>query len=97
VRVPLAKGERQRDRVLSHAEIALYLVNCRQPWKDAATLILGTGMRPGKVYGLRWEFVLLNGSGGLIQVSEGKSKAAGRILPIIPDVYRMLKGPPRGT
>jgi len=48
-------------------------------------------MRPGEVYELRWEFVLLNGSGGLIQVSEGKSKAARRILPIIPDVYRMLK------
>ncbi len=91
VRVPLAKGERQRDRVLSDAEITLYLDQCRQPWKDAATLILGTGMRPGEVYGLRWEFVLLNGSGGLIQVSEGKSKAARRILPIIPDVYRMLK------
>jgi integrase len=91
VRVPLAKGERQRDRVLTDAEIKLYLDNCRQPWKDAATLILGSGMRPGEVYGLRWEFVLLNGSGGLIQVSAGKSKAARRILPMIPDVYRMLK------
>ena len=91
VRVPLAKGERQRDRVLTDAEITLYLDNCRQPWKDAATVILGTGMRPGEVYGLRWEYVLLSGSGGLIQVSEGKSRAARRILPIIPDVYRMLK------
>jgi integrase len=92
VRVPLAKGERQRDRVLTDAEIKLYLDNCRQPWKDAATLILGTGMRPGEVYRLRWEFVLLNGTGGLIQVSEGKSKAAKRLLPMIPDVYAMLKG-----
>ena len=75
VRVPLAKGERQRDRVLTDSEIKLYLDNCRQPWKDAATLILGTGMRPSEVYRLRWEFVLLNGSGGLIQVSAGKSKA----------------------
>jgi len=70
VRIPLAKGERQRDRILSDAEIKLYLDSCRQPWKDAATLILGTGMRPGEVYQLRWELVLLNGSGGLIQVSE---------------------------
>ena len=91
VRVPLAKGERQRDRVLTDAEIKLYLENCRQPWRDAATLILGTGMRPGEVYGLRWEFVLLNGSGGMIHVSEGKSKAARRLLPLIPDVYAMLK------
>ena len=91
VRVPLAKGERQRNRVLTDTEIALYLDKCRQPWKDAATLILGTGIRPGEVYGLRWEFLLLNGSAGLIQVSEGKSNAARRILPMIPDVYRMLK------
>jgi hypothetical protein len=27
----------------------------------------------------------------MIQVSEGKSRAAKRILPLIPDVYRMLK------
>ncbi len=90
-RIPLAKGERQRERVLTDAEIKLYLDNCRQPWKDAATLILGTGMRPGEVYGLRWEFALLNGHGGLIQVSDGKSKAARRILPMIPDVYDALK------
>ena len=79
-----AKGERQRDRVLTDAEIALYLDKCRQPWKDAATLILGTGMRPGEVYRLRWEFVLLNGSGRMIQVSEGKSRAARALLPLIP-------------
>jgi integrase len=91
VRIPLAKGERQRDRVLSDSEVKLYLDNCRQPWKDAAILILGTGMRPGEVYRLRWESVLLNGSSGLIQVSEGKSRAARRLLPMIPDVYRMLK------
>ena len=34
--------------------------------------------------------MLLNGSGGMTQVFEGKSKAARRILPMIPDVYRML-------
>ena len=47
-------------------------------------------MRPGEVYSLRWESVLLNDSGGLIRVSEGKSRAARRLLPMIPDVYRML-------
>lgn len=89
-RIPLATGERQRDRVLTDAEVTLYLANCRQPWKDAASIILGTGMRPGEVYGLRWEFVLLTGSGGLIQISEGKSKAAKRMLPIMPEVYELL-------
>jgi integrase len=91
VRIPLAPGERHRDRVLSDGEVKLYLDNCRQPWKDAAILILGTGMRPGEVYRLRWESVRLSGSGGLIQISEGKSRAARRLLPTIPDVCRMLK------
>ncbi len=40
---------------------------------------------------LRWERVYLNGAGGLIQVSEGKSKAARRILPMVPEVYGALK------
>jgi integrase len=89
-RIPLAKGERQRERVLMDSEIKAYLANCRQPWKDAATMILGTGMRPGEVYRLRWESVLLNGSGGLIQVIDGKSRAARRILPLIPGVYAVV-------
>jgi len=42
-RIPLAKGERQRERVLTDAEIKLYLESCRQPWKDAAAVILEQG------------------------------------------------------
>jgi len=90
-KISLAKGERQRDRVLADDEAMRYLGACPQPWKDAATLILGTGLRPGEVFKLRWEFVLLNGHGGLIQVAEGKSKAARRLLPMVPDVYTTLK------
>jgi integrase len=90
-KVTLAKGERQRDRVLSDAEITAYLAACPQPWKDAATIIRGTGMRPGEVFTLRWERVLLNGGRGLLQVSEGKSKAAKRILPLVPEVYAVLE------
>jgi integrase len=90
-KVTLAKGERQRDRVLTDAEITAYLAACPQPWKDAATIIRGTGMRPGEVFTLRWERVLLSGDRGLLQVSEGKSKAAKRILPLVPEVYAVLE------
>jgi integrase len=90
-KVTLAKGERQRDRVLTDAEITTYLAACPQPWKDAATIIRGTGMRPGEVFTLRWERVLLSGDRGLLQVSEGKSKAAKRILPLVPEVYAVLE------
>jgi len=90
-KITLAKGERQRDRVLSDAEVSAYLAACSQPWRDAATVILGTGARPGEVFALRWEHVLLNGQGSLIQIVAGKSKAARRLLPMLPTVYDTLK------
>jgi len=49
-------------------------------------------MRPGEAYSLRWEQVLLNGHGGLIQIITGKSRAARRLLPMVPEVYSMFKG-----
>jgi integrase len=47
-------------------------------------------MRPGEAYKLRWEHVLLNDIGGLIQIAEGKTKAARRFLPMVPEVYSAL-------
>ena len=96
-KMTLAKGERQRDRVLTDEEITAYLAACPQPWRDVATIIRGTGMRPGEVFTLRWERVLLSGERGLLQVSEGKSKAAKRILPLVPEVYAVLEQAQRRT
>jgi integrase len=90
-KLALAKGERQRERVVSGADFLAYRELCRQPWRDVATVLYGTGMRPGEAYKLRWEHVLLNGKGGLIQIAEGKSKAARRYLPMVPEVYATLK------
>jgi integrase len=88
----LAKGENQRDRVLSSDELRAYLENCPQPWQDAATIIADEGMRPGEVFVLRWEHIFLGEEGeGLIRVVDGKSKAARRILPMTPRVYELLK------
>jgi integrase len=89
--VTLARGERQRERVLSDSEVEAYLAACAQPWRDAATIMLGTGMRPSEVFSLRWESVHLNGKGGLLQVAQGKSRAAKRMLPMVPRVYSVLK------
>jgi len=88
-KITLAKGERQRDRVLSHEEARTYLAACPQPWRDAATVILGTGVRPGEACVLRWEHVLLED--GAIKIVDGKSKAARRILPMVPDVLVAMK------
>jgi integrase len=90
-KITLAKGERQRERVLTDKEVKAYLDACPRPWKDAATIMLGTGMRPGEVFALRWENILLNGSGGLLQITDGKSRAAKRMLPLVPEVFNALK------
>lgn len=91
-KITMAKGERQRDRVLNDREQAIYLAECSQPWKDGATIILGTAMRPGEVFSLRWERIEFNErAGGLIQIVDGKSKAARRYLPMMPVVYGVLK------
>jgi len=91
VKVPLAAGEHQRDRVLTSSEIERYLAACPQPWKDCATIILDEGFRPGEVFGLQWPHVLFNNDGsGFIQITEGKSKAARRMLPMTPRVRALL-------
>jgi integrase len=90
-KITMAKGERQRERVLTDVESTIYLDACRQPWKDCATIMLGTAMRPSEVFALRWENVLLNGRDGMLQITDGKSRAARRMLPLVPAVYNALK------
>lgn len=91
IKIALANGERQRDRVLTESEQTAYLGACPQPWKDCATIILDEGFRPGEVFTLRWSHLFFNDDGtGLIQIVEGKSKAAKRILPMTPRVYALL-------
>ena len=92
VKVELAKGENQRDRVLTEKESTGYLAACPQPWRDCAALILEEGFRPGEVFALRWPHIHLGKDGtGLIRVLDGKSKAARRILPTTPEVYALLQ------
>jgi len=79
VKVTLAIGERQRDRVLNESEVKKYLDACPQPWKDCAKIILDEGFRPSEVFALRWSHAFFNEDGtGLVHVMEGKSNAARR-------------------
>lgn len=89
-KISMAKGERQRERVLTELEATAYLAACPRPWRDCVTIMLGTAMRPSEVFALRWENVLLNSHGGLLQITDGKSRAARRMLPLIPTVYDAL-------
>jgi integrase len=101
-RITLAKGERQRDRIVTDEEFAAYINHCLQPWHDVATCIFHVGLCPGELYRMRWEHLLfLDGedwaSGkplGLIQIAKGKTKARRRLLPMMPqieEVYLVLK------
>ncbi len=92
-KITLAKGERQRDRVLTPEEARQYLEACPQPWRDGATLILGSGMRPEEVCELRWEQVEFKGHGGKIRIIDAKTTAGKRPIPLLPEVYRALDGP----
>jgi integrase len=91
VKITLAPGEHQRDRVLTDTEITKYLDACPQPWKDCATLIVDEGFRPSEVFALEWQHILLHDDdSGFIQIAEGKSKAAKRTLPMTPRVHGVL-------
>ena len=90
-KIELAKGERMRERVVTDSGMKAYLASCPQPWRDAATIIRGSGACPGEVFALRWTNVLLNAHGGLIMITDGKTKFRKRMLPMVPEVYAVLK------
>jgi integrase len=81
-KITLAKGERQRERIVTEEEFNRYIIACRQPWRDAAILIYCLGLGPSEVYTLRLENISLTEQ-GFLQITQGKSKAARRILPLL--------------
>jgi integrase len=87
-KLTLAAGEHQRDRVLTEKEIQKYLEACPQPWKDCAVLILDEGFRPAEVFALQWPHVSFENIA--IQIADGKSRAARRVLPMTPRVQAVL-------
>lgn len=96
-RVPnirLLTGERQRTFVLSHADETKYLGLAPQPLRDAALLMLDTGLRVGEAVKLQWTDVELKASDGAphgyVVVKEGKSKYSRRAIPLTVRVNEML-------
>ena len=89
-KISLVTGERQRERVLSDDEMREYLMACAQPWRDVATMMYCLVMRPSEIYSLRWEQLSLTEQ-GFIQITNGKSKAARRMLPMVPAVRSILE------
>lgn len=96
-RVPRFKmlpGERSREFVLGSDDEAAYLEAAPQPLRDAAFLILDTGLRVGEAVGLQWSDVHLDPVGGArfgyLQVRKGKSKNARRNVSLTARVRAML-------
>jgi integrase len=85
-RVRLLKGEGQRDFVLSHSDETKYLLACPPTLRDAASVMLDTGLRIGELLNLRWEDIRFDPAGaakfGSLKVREGKSKNAQRTLSL---------------
>jgi integrase len=84
-KVKLLRGERHRERVVSPEEEAKYLAASAEPLASIATLLADSGMRPEECHRLRWENVAFaNGRHGTLLITEGKTAAARRILPLTP-------------
>jgi integrase len=72
--------DNEQMRTLSFDEQRIYLAATSQPLRDAATLMLETGMRPEEVYRIRVENINLDG--GCLFNPYGKTKAAKRKVPL---------------
>ena len=94
-KIRLLKGEKRRDFVLSAAGEREYLSLAPQPLKDAAILLLDTGLRVGEAVALKWEDIELQPAGdakfGYLRVREGETKKAKRTVPLTARVKLMLQ------
>lgn len=92
--IRLLPGEKNHERVLSHAEEDVYLAKAPLLLRRFATVMLDTGMRPEEVCRMRWESVYLepvNGSRfGYVHNPRGKTKWAKRNLSLTARVHGLL-------
>ena len=88
-RVPKVRflpGGRTRDFILRPDQEQEYIEAAPYPLKDAAMLMLDTGLRVGEALALQWPDIHLNPTNGskigYLEVRQGKSRAARRKLPV---------------
>ena len=88
-------GGKGRDRVVSFAEEAAYLAAASRTVRDASILASDTGLRPNsELFPLEWSEVQLTSTPeapqGFIHVTQGKTDAATRNMPLTPRTREML-------
>jgi len=88
----LLRGERGRDRVISHEEEQRYLLVAPELLASIVTVLFDTGLRTDECFRLRWESISwINGRHGTLAVTHGKSSAARRVIPMTPRVRVTLE------
>jgi integrase len=91
-KIGLLAGERHGERVVTLEEEAKYLAAAPEPLASIAAVLADTGMRPDECFRLCWEAIMwLNGRYGSLLVTDGKTNAARRVLPMTPRVRAILE------
>lgn len=96
-RVPvihMLPGEVNCERIITHKEEAAYLAQASAEFRDFATMMLDTGMRPEEVCRARWEHVhfepVNEARFGYVHNPYGKTKYAKRDLSLTDRVHALL-------
>ena len=91
-KVQMLRGEKRRERVVGEDEFARYL-SCASPLlADVAWVLYDTGLRPDECHRIRWENIdWSSGRNGTLLVTEGKTAAAHRLLPLTPRLRAILE------
>lgn len=80
--VGFLKEENESGRVLNRDEERLYLAAASQPLRDYATLLIETGVRPNELCRLGVRDVHLESDKPYLVITDGKTKAARRSIPL---------------
>ncbi len=83
--------ENESGRVLDREEERLYLSCASQPLRDYAILLIETGVRPNELCRLGVRDVHLEGDKPYLVVTDGKTKAARRSIPLSIRATAVLK------
>src|SRR5215472_3845687 len=91
-KVQMLRGEKRRERVIGEDEFARYLSFASPLLADVACTLYDTGLRPDECHRIRWENIDWgNGRNGTLLVTEGKTAAARRLLPLTPRLRAILE------